>query len=329
MASEDKTIKHCLITGGAGFIGSHLAETLLAAGYKVRILDNFSTGKRENLSGFLEQVEIHQGDIRDFDTVQVACEGMDAVLHEAAIASVYESMTDPLGTHQTNVNGTIHVLEAAHRAGVQKVLLASSAAVYGTDASLPKAEVLPVKPASPYGMHKLMAEQYGQLYAELYGLDVICFRYFNVYGPRQDARSQYSGVISIFIDTILEDRTPVVFGDGLQSRDFVSVKDICQANLLALQNPNLLFEILNIGSGKAHNLMELLAIFGAYFNKNLEIQHQPERRGDLRHSLADISKIQNLLGYKPNQNFHTGLQELIAFVQQEKVASEGHLKQSA
>jgi UDP-glucose 4-epimerase len=312
LSAPTNIVKRCLVTGGAGFIGSHLVERLLQEGYAVCVLDNFSSGKRENLNACSDNIELIQADIRDLEALIEACTGVDAVFHQAAIASVYHSIMDPHETHQVNVNGTVNVLEAAHRTGVKQVILASSAAVYGADASLPKSEKMSVKPVSPYGLQKLVGEQYGEIYSNLFDLKVTCFRYFNVYGTRQDPRSQYSGVISIFIDTILSGGMPTIYGDGLQSRDFVHVSDICQANILALNNQTDSFGVFNVGCGVSYSLLDLLSCLKKHSGKVFDIQFKQDRRGDLRHSLADISTIQQALGYVPQGNFENGLLGLLA-----------------
>lgn len=310
-------IRKCLVTGGAGFIGSHLVETLLSQGYEVRVLDNFSSGSHDNLLGCIDRIELIKGDIRDFETLRRACEGMDAVLHQAAVASVLQSVQEPHLTHDINVNGTLNVLEAARLAGVKKVNLASSAAVYGASEVLPKQEAMIVQPVSPYGLHKLMGEQYGAMYSTLYGLQVSCFRYFNVYGPRQDAKSQYSGVISIFLDRLLSGGTPKIYGDGRQSRDFIHVSDICQANVLALMT-DLTFEVFNLGCGEGHTLLKTLAALQVQTGNRVQPEYLPERRGDLRHSTADISKTRQVLGFAPKKDFQAGLAELVEFTRAER-----------
>lgn len=311
------TPKKCLVTGGAGFIGSHLVDCLLREGYQVRILDNFSSGKMSNIADFLERgVELIEADIRDYPVVERACTGVDFILHQAAVASVYYSIQEPRITHDINVNGTLNVLEAASKCGVRRVNLASSAAVYGLNESLPKSEDMSPLPVSPYGYHKWMNEQYAKLYSEQFGVPVTCFRYFNVFGPRQDAKSPYSGVISIFIDDVLSGKEPTIYGDGHQSRDFVSVHDICQANLLAIKSNMLVnFNVFNIGGGRSYSLLDLLDSIQRITQKSFKIRHQEERRGDLRHSVASLGHIRETLGYQPKVPFELALEELVTFAE--------------
>jgi UDP-glucose 4-epimerase len=312
-----KNIETCLVTGGAGFIGSHLVEYLLKAGYRVKVLDNFSSGTIKNLQNHLSQVELIQADICNFEQTLEACKNVDIVLHQAAIPSVFQSMTDPKGTHEVNVNGWVNVLESAVRNGVKKLTFASSAAVYGASDVLPKREPLTLQPVSPYGLHKLIGEQYAELYSRVYGLDITCLRYFNVFGPRQNPSSQYSGVISAFINTILSQKSPVLYGDGLQSRDFIHVTDICQANVKAIQKENNSFAIYNVGQGQSYTLLQLLDALKQLLGYSFDVEYQPERRGDLRHSVSDISLIKSELGFQPQVSFEKGLQTLISYTKTE------------
>ena len=298
---------HCLITGGAGFIGSHLAEGLLAAGHRVRVLDNFSTGKPDNLSAIINNVDLIEGDIRNYQTVRQAAKRIDVIFHQAAMASVFESMQNPARNHDINVNGTLYVLEAARQAGVSRLIFASSAAVYGPAPDTPIAEETPVRPVSPYGLGKHMGEQYCHLYAHLYGVQTVCFRYFNVYGPRQNPNSAYSGVISIFTDTILSGSNPVVYGDGRQSRDFVHVSDIVAANLSGMMYEGERHRVFNVASGQHHSLLDVLDVLQRHTGKTFDIEYQPERRGDIRDSCADITRIRKELNFKPRMSFENGL----------------------
>ena len=299
--------KSCLITGGAGFIGSHLCEALLSQGHTVRVLDNFSTGHRQNLLGVEKDCQIIEGDIRDYETVRKAADGVDVIFHQAAMASVFESMKNPSRNHDINVNGTFHVIEAARQAGVPRFVFASSAAVYGPAIEKPITEGFPIQPVSPYGLSKHMGEEYCHQYAHIYDMQTVCFRYFNVYGPRQDPKSAYSGVISVFTNTILEGGTPIVYGDGKQSRDFVHVSDVVQANLLAMTSEGDKHQVFNVANGQQHNLLEVLEILKQHTGKTFNEEYREERRGDVRDSLADISKIKSRLGFNPGISFKEGL----------------------
>ena len=246
-----------LVTGGAGFIGSHIVDRLLADGYRVRVIDNFSTGKRENLPES-EDLDIMTGDVGSFDDVHKAMKDVELVFHEAAIASVPKTINDPLGSHQTNYVGTLNVLEAARQQGTKRVVFASSAAVYGDLPDLPKREDMPLKPLSPYAVDKLASEYACQMYTHLHGLETVCLRYFNVYGPRQDPGSPYSGVISIFGDRLKRGERPVIYGDGEQTRDFVFVSDVVAANIKAAVVGNAAGKIMNIATGRVATLNDLL-----------------------------------------------------------------------
>jgi UDP-glucose 4-epimerase len=244
-------MQKCLVTGGAGFIGSNLAERLIGDGVQVRVLDNLTTGFLENLKPFLGDIDFKQGDVRDLDTLQEVMVGVEVVFHQAAVVSVPKSVEDPIETAMVNDLGTLHVLEAARRAGVRRVVFASSCAVYGDLPQLPKREDVETKPLSPYAASKLHGETHAVLYGDLYGLETVCLRYFNVYGPKQDPTSPYSGVISIFMDRAVRGELPTIFGDGEQYRDFVYVADVVQANLLAAYRDNIAGAIINVGTGSS------------------------------------------------------------------------------
>jgi len=296
---------NCLVTGGAGFIGSHLSEALLKEGYQVRVLDDLSTGKTDNLSGCFHKIDWIEGDICDMETVQRACQDVDAIFHHAALASVYQSCQDPVLTHEINVNGTLNLLEAARQNKVKKFIFVSSAAIYDANLTEAKHEKSPLNPLSPYAYSKLMGEMYCEMYAQLYGLSTVCFRYFNVYGARQNPDSPYSGVISIFIKALQKGLSPCVYGDGLQTRDFVHVSDVVQANLLALRNEAT--GIFNVGTHQSHTILQILE----YLKTSADIEFKPARQGDPRHSLADITEITQKLGFHPRTLFSEGLAEVM------------------
>jgi UDP-glucose 4-epimerase len=294
-----------LVTGGAGFIGSHVVRGLLAEGRPVRVFDNFSTGKRENLAGLA--VDLRVGDVRDPQAVDAAVAGAEAVIHLAAAISVPQTVADPAGSHEVNVEGTFRMLHAARQAGVRRFLLASSAAVYGDEPSLPKTETSPTRPQSPYALHKLIGEQYLRLYAELYGMETLSLRYFNVFGPRQSPDSQYAAVIPKFVEAMSKDGRPTVFGDGGQTRDFVFVEDVVAANLAALAAPHLDGRVLNVAGGGAVSLLDLLATLEKIFQRQAAPVFAPSRAGDIRHSVAAIDAAAGFLGYRPRTTLLDGL----------------------
>lgn len=305
--------RRVLVTGGSGFIGSHLCEALLAAGARVRVLDNLSSGRESNLAGLRADLDFRTGDVRDAGSVRSAMEGIEWVFHEAALVSVADSVARPRVCHEINATGTLQVLEAARAAGARRVVLASTAAVYGNDPELPKRENFPPRPASPYAAAKVAAEGWMAVYAELYGLETVILRYFNVYGVRQDPSSSYSGVISRFVEAIRNRRRPVVFGDGNQTRDFVSVGDVVRANLLAALRPEVgRGEALNIGSGVPVSLLTVLRVLGEAAGREFEPEFLPGRAGDIRHSSADIGLARNRLGYEPRTGLGEGLRSLLA-----------------
>ncbi|MBK8481117.1 MAG: SDR family oxidoreductase [Proteobacteria bacterium] len=312
-----------LVTGGAGFIGSHLVERLLAEGHAVRVLDNLSTGRRSNLDALLGRVSLTVGDIRDAALVNALSTGCDWVFHQAAIVSVPRSVEDPLETHAVNLAGTLNVLQAARDQGVGRVVFACSAAVYGDDADgddadgdaapPPQHENLLPAPASPYGLEKLTGEHYCRLFHRLYGLETVALRYFNVFGPRQDPRSAYSGVISIFVAHALGGTAPTIYGDGEQTRDFVYVEDVVRANLLAATAPAAVGRSYNIGRGEATTLKQLVAVLGHLAASGLAPRHAAARSGDVRHSRADLARARSELGYQPTVEVREGLRRLLAY----------------
>jgi len=301
-----------LVTGGAGFIGSHLVEALLARGDAVRVLDNLSTGRLENLAAVQHQLEFIEGDIRDETVVAQAVRGVDTIFHLAALVSVPESMQKPRQAEEINALGTLKLLEAAQAAGVRCLVLSSTCAVYGDDPILPKTETMLPQLKSPYAVSKLAAEGYCRLFADSFGLEAVVLRYFNVFGPRQDPSSPYSGVISIFIDRLSQGRPVTIYGDGEQTRDFVFVADVVQANLLAAQKPEAVGQIFNIGTGQATNINRLAQILQRSLNSSHPLQYGPARPGDVLHSYADASPARRVLGWQPQVSFEAGLQRLTA-----------------
>jgi UDP-glucose 4-epimerase len=306
-----------LVTGGAGFIGSNIVESLLTQGATVRVLDNFATGKRENLADYTSSAdfELLVGDLRDFDVVQKAVEGVDYVLHQGALPSVPRSLSDPQASNEVNVNGTMNVLLAARDAGVKRVVFASSSSVYGETPTLPKHEALPPDPLSPYAVSKLAGEYYCKVFGRNFGLPVVCLRYFNVFGPRQDPTSQYAAVIPKFITALLEDRPLTVYGDGEQSRDFTYIQNVVRANLLACTAPIDGPAVVNIACQQRKSLNEMIRILEGIVGRKAQVQYDPPRPGDIKHSLADISRAREVLGYEPEVDFETGLRETVAWFQ--------------
>ena len=299
-----------LITGGAGFIGSHLAEHLLAAGNSVRVLDNLSTGKRENLPDH-PLLEFVQGDIRDKRLVSESAHGMDAIVHLAAVASVQASVDDPTGTHETNFDGTLYLLEAARKENIRRFLYASSAAVYGDNTRLPLVEEEILNPLSPYAADKLAGEYYLRFYHAKFGIETTAFRFFNIFGPRQDPSSPYSGVISIFIERVSRGEPVTVFGDGRQTRDFVYVGDLVKLLVQALTRAETAGQVINVGRGKQCSLLELLEALEKLTGKPIERKFAAARLGDIVHSRADISRLVRLLGKAPETDIVTGLGEIL------------------
>jgi len=309
-----------LVTGGAGFIGSNLAKALLNEGHRVRILDNFSTGKRENLIFQNEGagVEIIEGDIRDLEICRRAEEGVEFVFHQAALPSVQRSVEDPLESNSVNAEGTLNVLLAARDAGVKRVIYAASSSVYGDTPTLPKREEMPPNPLSPYALQKYIGEQYCRLFFQLYGLETVSLRYFNVFGPKQDPASIYSAVIPRFINALIEELSPVIFGDGEQSRDFTYVDNVVRANLLAMSADRLQGEAINIACGERISLNQLLGILKEILgSKQLPIYEEP-RQGDVKHSLADIRKGKEVLDYEPSVGIEAGLEKTVEFFRKKR-----------
>jgi len=302
-----------LVTGGAGFIGSHLVEALLAAGHQVRVLDDFSTGKRQNLAGTAARLEVIEGDIRDPAAVAKAVQGVEYVLHQAALPSVPRSVKDPATSHAVNATGTLNLLLAAREAGVRRVVYAASSSAYGDSPALPKREDMATQPKSPYAVSKLMGEHYCSAFGECYGLETVCLRYFNVFGPRQDLTSQYAAVIPLFITALLEGDEVPVHGDGGQTRDFTYVANVVEANLLAATAPGAAGALCNIACGERTSLMELIALLAELTGCTPRIRHDPPRAGDVRDSLADITAARTRLGYTARVSLREGLKETVAW----------------
>jgi nucleoside-diphosphate-sugar epimerase len=303
---------HYLVTGGAGFIGSNIVEALVKQDKTVRVLDNFSTGKRENITPFMDKIDLVEGDVRSYHTVRDAVHGVDFILHQAALPSVPRSIKDPITTNEVNVAGTLNILNAAKDAGVRKVVFASSSSIYGDLEGLLKTEDMLPKPLSPYAVSKLAGEKYCQVFTKLYGLATVCLRYFNVFGPRQDPNSQYSAVIPKFIAAMKKGLAPVVYGDGEQSRDFTFVENVVSANLLACetQADQISGEVFNIACGHQITLNMLIQRLNELLKQNIQPRYVDERRGDVKHSLANISKARAGLGYKVKVDFNEGLKKL-------------------
>ena len=298
-----------LVTGGAGFIGSNTVDELVRRGHDVVVLDDLSTGKAENLSEVKEKVELLRHSVTDLDRVREACRGVDCVLHLAARTSVPRSVKDPLETNRVNVDGTLNVLVAARDANVKRVVFAGSSSVYGETPTLPKREDMPPAPISPYGLSKLAGEMYGQVFQRCYGLEFVSLRYFNVFGPRQDPGSPYSGVLSLFNAAILNGTQPNVYGDGEQSRDFTYVGNAVEANLLACEAKRAAGLAINIGTGSRYTLNQTLALLEKITGRPAKAKYGPPREGDIRDSQADISRAKDVLGYTPRFGFEEGLKD--------------------
>jgi nucleoside-diphosphate-sugar epimerase len=296
-----------LVTGGAGFIGSHLVEALVRAGHRVRVLDDFSSGRPENLRAVRGDVEVLRGDCADPRAAARAAAGMEAVFHEGAVPSVARSVAEPVASHRANTTATVAMLVAARDAGASRFVYAGSSAVYGDAPGLPKRESMAPRPLSPYAVGKLAGESYVRVFSELYGMQTLSLRYFNVFGPRQDPGSPYSGVISLFATALLDRRLPLVYGDGRQSRDFTYVDDVVNANLLALAARRLRGETVNIASGRRVSLNGLLRVLARLTGRPARARRRARRPGDVRHSLADVSAARRLLGYRARVGLEEGL----------------------
>lgn len=307
-----------LVTGGAGFIGSALVRELLRRGERVRVVDNFLTGRRENLAEVIQGMELLEVDITDLERLRPALEGVDYVLHQAALPSVPRSVQDPLTSNRVNVDGTLNVLVAARDARVRRVVYAASSSAYGDTPTLPKQESMTPGPISPYAVAKLVGEMYAQVFTRVYGLETVSLRYFNVFGPRQDPTSPYSGVLSLFIAALSEGRRPTIFGDGEQSRDFTYVDNVVEANLLACTAPHAVGRVINIATGQRHLLHHVFATLRTIMGASIEPVYAPPRPGDILHSLADIGLARQLLGYQPKVFLEEGLRRTVAWYRENR-----------
>ncbi|MBC8872981.1 MAG: SDR family oxidoreductase [Planctomycetes bacterium] len=305
----------CLVTGGAGFIGSHIAEALVQRGDAVRVLDNLSTGNRENLAGIEDRIEFIEGDVNDGTAVDETVKGVESVFHQAALASVPLSVERPLDSHAACATGTLCLLDAARRAGVRRVVYAASSSAYGDQPHASLRETDPPGPLSPYAAAKLAGEHYCQAFYHSYGLETVGLRYFNVFGPRQDPDSPYSAVIPLFLTAMLKGERPTIFGDGLQTRDFAFVGNVVDANLLAAEAKGVEGRTLNLANGRSTDLLTLLAVLNKLLELDVRPIHEPPRAGDVRDSLADISLARRLLGYEPRVGFEEGLRRSIDYYQ--------------
>jgi nucleoside-diphosphate-sugar epimerase len=306
-----------LVTGGGGFIGSHLASHLAALGHDIRILDNFASGQRSNMLALPDDVELIEGDIQSYERAHNAVTGCEIVFHQAALPSVPRSVQDPLTSNATNITGTLNVLLAARDAGVRRVIFASSSSIYGSSPEMPKREdVLPL-PISPYAAAKMACEGYCRSFAEVYGLETVALRYFNVFGPRQDPRSEYAAAVPKFINELMAGERPTVFGDGEQSRDFAYVQNIIEANVLAMDAQGVAGQVFNVACGEAVTLNQLLDELRDLLDTDTEAEYVAPRPGDVRHSLADISRARMALGYEPSVHLREGLLRTIEHFREE------------
>ncbi len=308
-----------LVTGGAGFIGSHIVGALVERGERVCVLDNLSTGKKAYLAPYLKAIEFLKGDIRDKRACAKAMKGVRFVLHQAALRSVPRSVDDPLSTDEVNVHGSLLVLQSAREAGVERLVYASSSSAYGDNPALPKVETMTPMPRSPYAVSKLTAEYYCRIYAHTFGLSTVSLRYFNIYGPKQDPKSQYAAVIPAFIDSLRRNRPAVIHGDGEQSRDFTFIEDCVAANLLACSAPGVDGEVFNIAYGAKTSINQIYATISSLLGRRLPAKYEPARAGDVRHTLADLTQARERLGYRPKTDIMAGLERTVKwFVEYQK-----------
>ena len=311
-----------LVTGGGGFIGSHLAANLASLGHEVRVIDNFATGRRSNVLALPADVELVEGDIQSYERVHNAVAGCEIVLHQAALPSVPRSVQDPLTSNATNVTGTLNTLLAARDAGVRRVVFASSSSVYGTNPSLPKREDMAALPISPYAVAKLACEGYCRSFGEVYGLETVSLRYFNVFGPRQDPRSQYAAVIPNFITALQAGEPPTIFGDGEQSRDFTFVDNVVEANVLAMGAQDVAGRVYNVACGERISLNQLYDELRGLIGRDVQPIHADPRPGDVRHSLADVDRARRDLGYEPRVGLREGLSRSIEYFEEADHSAE-------
>ncbi|MEW6410732.1 MAG: SDR family oxidoreductase [Nitrospirota bacterium] len=302
-----------LVTGGAGFIGSNTIEELLRQGHTVKVIDNFSTGKKENIEEFLDDIELITGDIRDKAVLRKAVEDVDFVIHLAALGSVQKSVADPVTTHDVNSTGTLNLLMASKETGVKRVVYASSSSVYGESPVLPKNEIMTPMPLSPYAVSKLIGEYYCMVFFHLYGLETVSLRYFNVYGKKQDPDSLYAAVIPKFVNTLLKGDKPVIYGDGEQSRDFTFIEDCVQATIKACASEKGVGKIFNVGYGESITINNLFKLISSLLGINSEPIYGEGRNGDIRHSLSDITRAREFLGYRPQYTIRAGIDKLISW----------------
>ncbi len=300
-----------LVTGGAGFIGSHIVERLVADGQPVRVLDDFSSGKRANLAPFAAKIEIVEGDLRRPEDCARACAGIDFVFHEGAVPSVPKSVADPVTSHQANVDGTFNLLLAARDAKCRRVIYAASSSAYGDQPELPKRETACPAPLSPYAVNKLIGEHYLRAFYLCYGLETISLRYFNVFGPRQDPKSQYAAAIPAFVSAILKNEPPTIYGDGEQTRDFTYVDNVVHANILAARAPRTEGQVVNIACGERVTVNQIIAMINKALGKDVAPEYVPARAGDVKHSLAAIDLARQVIGYEPVVPFQEGLRRAI------------------
>ncbi len=302
-----------LVTGGAGFIGSNIVARLLNLGYDVRVVDNFSTGKRENLSPVINDIELIEGDIRSLNIAEKAVKGIDIIIHQAALPSVPRSIADPITTNEVNVGGTINILEAAVKNKARKFVMASSSSIYGDNPDLPRIETMPPNPASPYAVSKMAAEKYCEVYSQLYGLETITLRYFNVFGPNQDPTSEYSAVIPRFIYSAIKNISPVIYGDGKQSRDFVFVDNVVEANIRAAFADGISGIVLNCAGHEQITINRVVELISDYLEKSIYPLYKNPRPGDVKHSFASIQAARDIIGYQPEIDFKAGLEKTIKY----------------
>jgi UDP-glucose 4-epimerase len=308
-----------LVTGGAGFIGSNIAEKLVSLGENVRVIDNFLTGKQDNMSAFIDKIQFIKGDIRNLDTVTKAMDDVDYVIHQAALPSVPKSVELPIESNEHNTNGTLNILYAAKEAGIKRVVYAASSSAYGDQPQSPKVETMLPMPMSPYAVNKLAGEHYCAAFTKVYGLETVALRYFNVFGPRQDPTSFYSAVIPKFITSLLRNEKPTIFGDGEQSRDFTYIDNVVHANILACKAPNIDGEMFNIACGESITLNELLESLKEILQKDIQPVYEDERVGDVKHSLADITKAKKKMNFEVQVNTDQGLKLTVDWFQKNPI----------